>query len=1022
VTPTTTRARAMDAYAAALGALDAARSGRVDARNACALVDAYDDVAVEGVLRACGARDDAATIEALARRRARCDEGASTRAATDGDFAPTLDLATHGVDDDSGWSAMHHACYYGALTCARALTRTCRNARWETPRDARGRGALDVMSEKLTRDRTRKRADGTVDDATRATYVYSFGSGANYCLGTGRTETERKPARVEGALANANATSTSASKYHALAVDARAGRAYAWGCARDGVLGLGRERGDDAVVFPTLVRGFGNDARVVRVSAGLAHSAATTDAFETFTWGNATLGRLGYAVAVEESMGAAEREREGRCAQFTPRKVPNMTNARAVDVSCGDTFTAVLDADGAVWTMGSNARGALGYYVGGGADSSDGPYSTIAKQVEYLKHRDVVVTGVSSAKQHVVACSSAGDAYSWGNGSVSVRRVIVPKAAADGTRWHEVDQRIVKVSAGGAHSAALTADGWVYVWDSASERVEAQLLADGDGPSGRAVDVSCGATSSAIVTDTGDLYTWESNEFDVLDAASKNALSPVSPKSFASSGAGEFATKRRIGPPRRVHGLKGIASVCVGDGHVLALQEISRPKFSLGRLDPPRKKATVESELDRLIRDIGSVVVTPPRPRDEEDVDDAEGEEDDDDDDDDDGRDESECSASREFPSLKVLAQHAVANFIEPRNVLDCVQLADQINAVALKRFAIEYAVKNIDVVLLETPKSSFDSLEEETLEDITRVLRSGDVVGGWTEDAMTTRSVGRESDDEIMRAATLAPRARVTNKAQEEEKVDVGKPPLASHVVAKAAPRTPPSSSSRVTGSLSMFLSGELDKGKSPSAVPTSNVALSLRDIQSQQERAARRSKSLEPSASAAAPPTFSPSPSSPNAFSLGDLLRRTASSSSSKKPAWRPPKSASPTMREIIDAEASAKAAAFATTTGFNVARASSTDRSSWYVDQPRERSKSLREIVDEERQRRAEEAELALALEAIARLEADPRVAADKKSNSRRRRPRARGKGKDVVDASSSPRRARPSPRAASDRRVR
>jgi hypothetical protein len=125
---------------------------------------------------------------------------------------------------------------------------------------------------------------------------------------------------------------------------------------------------------------------------------------------------------------------------------------------------------------------------------------------------------------------------------------------------------------------------------------------------------------------------------------------------------------------------------------------------------------------------------------------------------------------------------------------------------------------------------------------------------------------------------------------------------------------------------------------------------------------------------------------------------------------------------MREIIDAEASAKAAAFATTTGFNVARASSTDRSSWYVDQPRERSKSLREIVDEERQRRAEEAELALALEAIARLEADPRVAADKKSNSRRRRPRARGKGKDVVDASSSPRRARPSPRAASDRRVR
>ena len=95
---------------------------------------------------------------------------------------------------------------------------------------------------------------------------------------------------------------------------------------------------------------------------------------------------------------------------------------------------------------------------------------------------------------------------------------------------------------------------------------------------------------------------------------------------------------------------------------------------------------------------------------------------------------------------------------------------------------------KNLDVVLLETLKASFDSLEEETLEDITQVLRSGDVVGGWTEAATATRSVGRELDDEIERAAKLAPRARAQPKVH-EEKVDVGKPPLASQVVAKAAP-----------------------------------------------------------------------------------------------------------------------------------------------------------------------------------------------------------------------------------------
>ena len=57
-----------------------------------------------------------------------------------------------------------------------------------------------MISEKLTRDRARKRAiGGGGDEAARTTFVRSFGSGANYCLGTGSTETERKPARVRGA-------------------------------------------------------------------------------------------------------------------------------------------------------------------------------------------------------------------------------------------------------------------------------------------------------------------------------------------------------------------------------------------------------------------------------------------------------------------------------------------------------------------------------------------------------------------------------------------------------------------------------------------------------------------------------------------------------------------------------------------------------------------------------------------------------------------------------------------------------
>ena len=79
----------MDAFAAALGALDAVRSGPRErgarrGRTLLAIVDAYDDAAVEGTMRALCGRDDAGGgVAALARRRARCDEGAARAAASD---------------------------------------------------------------------------------------------------------------------------------------------------------------------------------------------------------------------------------------------------------------------------------------------------------------------------------------------------------------------------------------------------------------------------------------------------------------------------------------------------------------------------------------------------------------------------------------------------------------------------------------------------------------------------------------------------------------------------------------------------------------------------------------------------------------------------------------------------------------------------------------------------------------------------------------------------------------------------
>jgi len=1035
-----THAATVQIYARALGTNECTRTGACrGASDALTCVEAWADGTIrDDAMRAMCGRDDWRGVEALGRER-----GASASS----------------VDAESGWSATHACAHLGNLRSARALSSACgKTFDWEAPTDWRGRAPVDLVSEKVCAARVKRRQrranDGREDEGEdedeadeETRFAYAWGSGANFSLGTGSTETERRPARVD-ALFKANVRECATNKVHGLAVDSD-GEIWVWGCTRDGVLGLGRENREEstAVIFPTPLRGFGlaSDVKIVKVSAGLAHSAATTSDGALYAWGCGKDGRLGYVVVDDEDGcldGLMDEEREERrFTQYRPKRVPNLAGVFITNVACGDSHTVALDARGSVWTMGSNARGQLGYFVPD--RSNDGakcgaapnePCCSTAKQVEYLKHRELVVECVSASRHHTLVSTATGDAYSFGHGSTSVRRVATPRH--DFVSWHQVDPRIVKVSAGVEHSAAMTRDGWVYVWASASEHLQAKMLKGL--PGGCAADVSCGANRCAVVNATGEVYTWETSSTRRVNApfgASSGggfALGGASPRSFGTS-------PRSLESPRmnydigdilltRVRGLKGVERVFSGDAHFLAIQVITKPRFSLGRLDPLRKRRVVESELDKLIRDIGAVPASPldALRGDNEDVDDEEETR---------GRlNENQVDATKSFPSLVLLAQHAVANaYIEPRNALDVVQLADQINAVALKRYAMEYAIKNLDVVLLETPKNAFHEIDNQYLKELTKLMRSGKVVDGWSDDALQTRCEHVESLEEIKRASkTSSRRVRVIKNDEDvESPPSVAKPPLAKILTqSRDAPTAgrnldnsprPSRSTTKTRGSLSMFLSGALE-GKSPnsnkwSSSPTSPQSqaspddeerlarqtqrLSLREIQSQQERAAVSAARMgPPSTSVDAPPVFSPSPASPNAVSLGDLIRRKRGVGSS--PAWNSPVASSPTgapsnLRDILNAEAAeaARRETHSVTTGFNIPK-SPGDR--WYV--PTEApAVSLRDILDEESEARddAEAAELAAALAAInaqETAEALELIAKSEEASSKDRRKRRSG----------------------------
>lgn len=127
--------------------------------------------------------------------------------------------------------------------------------------------------------------------------------------------------------------------YHTAAVDAR-GRLLVWGGGEHGRLGTGdvSDRPVPTVVPLSPARTSRSPGvRVAAVACGAFHTAALCDAQHVWTWGRGTSGALGHGDVAS-------------CAQ--PKRVAALVEAgvRAIAVECGDSFTAALTSDGALYT------------------------------------------------------------------------------------------------------------------------------------------------------------------------------------------------------------------------------------------------------------------------------------------------------------------------------------------------------------------------------------------------------------------------------------------------------------------------------------------------------------------------------------------------------------------------------------------------------------------------------------------------------------------------------------------------
>ena len=302
-------------------------------------------------------------------------------------------------------------------------------------------------------------------------------------LGLNNTVDTKLPGPVPG-LANVCAVSLGEAHSAAITTD---GTLYTWGINNYGQLGLGDNIN---MKIPMKVPGIKN---VATVCLGNNHSAAITTDGNLYTWGRGFKGLLGLGNDLDVNK---------------PYKVviPNSIIA----VSLGLAHSAAITADRSLYTWGFNDNGELGH--------GNNVSVNVLKKVDALSN----VVAVSLGDYYSAAITADGSLYTWGKnkygqlGHGNTVDLNVPKKvdALSG-------KKVIAVSLGWSHSAAITADGDLYTWGSNSYgQLGLSDMTDRKSPAKVALSyvaaVALGGQHSAAVLSDGRIYVWGRNTYGQL--------------------------------------------------------------------------------------------------------------------------------------------------------------------------------------------------------------------------------------------------------------------------------------------------------------------------------------------------------------------------------------------------------------------------------------------------------------------------------------------------------------------------
>ena len=244
---------------------------------------------------------------------------------------------------------------------------------------------------------------------------------------------------------------------HSSSIDSN-GNLWMWGTNSHGQLGNGEE-GTHSSIPINITDQFELDAgeTIKQVALGQQHSAAIDSTGDLWMWGDNKFVQLGIP------SGIFTVDSPLNLTQYSGN---NLEGIKFEQVALGTSHSGAIDSSGDLWMWGDNDNGQVGNAHAGGVRSVS-PTNITEK---FKLGKDEKIVQVALGTSHSAAIDSTGDLWMWGdntygqvgNGNGGINKKV--SSPVNISEMYDDFEKIVQVSLGRNHSAAIEEDGDLWVW------------------------------------------------------------------------------------------------------------------------------------------------------------------------------------------------------------------------------------------------------------------------------------------------------------------------------------------------------------------------------------------------------------------------------------------------------------------------------------------------------------------------------------------------------------------------------